>query len=137
MLYTINRVGDNMFEKIIEMGILFDFYGGLLNEKQYTAIELYYIHDLTLSEIGEHLKISRQGVHDLLKRSENKLINFEKKLGLANKFFKQFDKMKDILKITNNIINLPDDTKFSYIKKDIEEIKKIALEILEIGQEVK
>ncbi|CCQ97462.1 conserved hypothetical protein [[Clostridium] ultunense Esp] len=47
-----------MFERIVEVGILFDFYGKLLSERQFTAIELYYVHDLSLAEIGEELGIS-------------------------------------------------------------------------------
>lgn len=54
--------------KIVEIGMLFDFYGKLLSEKQYQVVELYYIHDLSLTEIGEELSITRQGVFDTLKR---------------------------------------------------------------------
>ncbi|WP_352419575.1 YlxM family DNA-binding protein [Proteiniborus sp.] len=126
-----------MFEKIVEVGILFDFYGKLLNDKQYTAIELYYIHDLSLSEIGEHLGISRQGVHDLLKRSESKLFDYEEKLGLVKKFSENRKKIKLILEYTDEIMKLLDYYDFNLIKEDINKISDIALEILEIGQEVK
>ncbi len=126
-----------MFEKIVEIGFLFDFYGKLLNDKQYTAIELYYIHDLSLSEIGEHLGISRQGVHDLLKRSESKLFAYEEKLGLVEKFSKNKEKIKNILEYTDEVMKVLDDTNFTLVKEDINKIKEIALEILEIGQEVK
>lgn len=126
-----------MFEKIVEIGFLFDFYGKLLNDKQYTVIELYYIHDLSLSEIGEYLGISRQGVHDLLKRSENKLFAYEEKLGLVNKFTENREKIKHILEYTDEVMKLLDDDDFNLIKEDINKINKIALEILEIGQEVK
>ena len=52
-----------MVEKIVEIGILFDFYGKLLSKSQYQIIEFYYIHDLSLGEIAEELGISRQGVY--------------------------------------------------------------------------
>jgi len=55
-----------MVEKLVEVGILFDFYGKLLSEKQYMAIELYYNHDLSLTEIGDELGITKQGVSDIL-----------------------------------------------------------------------
>ncbi len=126
-----------MFEKIVEIGFLFDFYGKLLNDKQHTAIELYYIHDLSLSEIGEHLGISRQGVHDLLKRSESKLFAYEEKLGLVEKFSKNNEKIKNILEYTDEVMKILDDIDFTLVKEDINKIKEIALEILEIGQEVK
>ena len=73
-------------EKLVEIGILFDFYGKLLSERQYLAVELYYLQDLSLGEIGEELGISRQGVYDALKRSENRLYENENTLGLVKKF---------------------------------------------------
>lgn len=78
--------GDKMIEKLVKIGILFDFYGKLLSERQYTIIELYYMHDLSLSEIGEELNISRQGVYDTLRRAELKLYEYENVLGLVSKF---------------------------------------------------
>ncbi|MFA5524445.1 MAG: sigma factor-like helix-turn-helix DNA-binding protein [Tissierellales bacterium] len=126
-----------MFEKIVEIGLLFDFYGKLLNEKQYSIIEYYYIHDLSLSEIGELLEISRQGVHDLLKRSENKLFNFEEKLGLVKKFSENKEKIKDILDNSDMAIRLLDEKKYIKAGDQIRRINDIIIEILEIGQEVK
>lgn len=75
-----------MIKKVIQIGILFDFYGKLLSESQYMAIELYYIHDLSLSEIGFELNISRQGVYDTLRRAEDKLYEYENVMGLVNLF---------------------------------------------------
>lgn len=126
-----------MFEKIVEIGLLFDFYGKLLNDKQYSAIEFYYIHDLSLSEIGELLGISRQGVHDLLKRSESKLFAYEEKLGLVKKFSDNKIKVKYILENADGIIKSLDDKDFIHAGEHIKRIKDIAVEILEIGQEVK
>src|SRR5690554_1277672 len=75
-----------MLDKVIEIGILFDFYGELLTEKQQKAIRLYYYQDLSLSEIAERLEISRQGVYDHLQRGEEILREYEKKLGLINRY---------------------------------------------------
>ncbi|SCG83476.1 UPF0122 protein [Proteiniborus sp. DW1] len=126
-----------MFEKIVEIGLLFDFYGKLLNDKQYSAIEFYYIHDLSLSEIGELLGISRQGVHDLLKRTEKKLFIFEEKLGLVKKFSENKEKIKEILDSTDRAIKSLDENNFVLAKEQIMKINDIAIDILEIGQEVK
>lgn len=65
---------------------LYDCYSGLLSEKQRTAFEYYYEDDLSLSEIAEHTLTTRQGVRDLLKRSEEQLYAFEKALRLSEKF---------------------------------------------------
>lgn len=92
---------------------------------------------MSLSEIGEHIGISRQGVHDLIKRTENKLYFYEETLGLVNKFFNYKEKAKQILEYTEEIIKFDDDKKPIIIRGNIEKIKEIALEILEIDQEVK
>ncbi|MEE3450554.1 MAG: YlxM family DNA-binding protein [Acutalibacteraceae bacterium] len=73
-------------EKNVRISYLFDFYGDILSEKQSRAVELYYNDDLSLGEIAEQFGISRQGVRDLLKRSETLLAQMEEKLGLASKF---------------------------------------------------
>lgn len=90
-----------MVDKTIEMGILFDFYGRLLTESQYLAIEFYYIHDLSLGEIAEELNISRQGVYDTLKRAENILYRYEEKLKLVKKIDITKEKVKKILKYSH------------------------------------
>ncbi|MDA8233226.1 MAG: putative DNA-binding protein [Clostridia bacterium] len=73
-------------EKVTRMAMLYDFYGQLLTDRQRHLFELYYDHDLSLGEIAEELEITRQAVHDLLKRSEKILEEYETKLGLVNKF---------------------------------------------------
>ena len=50
-----------MLDKVIEIGILFDFYGSLLTGKQQEAIQLYYYQDLSLSEIAERLETKQTG----------------------------------------------------------------------------
>ncbi|MDY0234445.1 MAG: sigma factor-like helix-turn-helix DNA-binding protein [Gudongella sp.] len=73
-------------EKLFKINIYFDFYGKLLTPKQYQIIELYYLNDYSLSEVAEYLEITRQAVFDTLKRAEEKLFNYEKQLGLVDKF---------------------------------------------------
>lgn len=67
-------------DKHAEMAILLDLYGGLLTDKQRYIMDQYYNYDLTLHEIAENEGISRQGVHDLIKRSEQTLFSAEEKL---------------------------------------------------------
>jgi len=64
---------------------LYDCYWALLSEKQRTVFEFYYDDDLSLSEIAEHTHTTRQGVRDLIKRSEEQLRFFEDNLGLSEK----------------------------------------------------
>lgn len=72
--------------QITEDSILFDFYGGLLTEKQQEIFRLYHEDNLSLSEISLELDMSRQGVHDAVKKALHALHEYEKKLALAEKF---------------------------------------------------
>lgn len=84
----------------MEVSLLFDFYGELLTKRQADAIELYYNQDLSLSEISEHLNITRQGVRDSIKRGEKLLFELEQKLGIVKRFItiqKKINAAKDIV----------------------------------------
>ena len=73
-------------EKIARQGLLYDFYGALLTEHQRQVYEDVVLYDLSLSEIAEEQGISRQGVHDLVKRCDRILEDYEEKLHLMEKF---------------------------------------------------
>jgi hypothetical protein len=70
-------------EKNLHVGVLLDLYGQLLTERQYDMMNMYYNDDLSLSEIAEQYKISRQGVFDAVKRGEETLTHYDRVLGLA------------------------------------------------------
>ncbi|MFO7636221.1 MAG: hypothetical protein R6W96_02825 [Clostridia bacterium] len=70
-----------MTDKIM-LGMLFDLYGSLLTKKQYNIIDLHVNYDLSLGEISEQLRISRQGVYDYVSRARRQLVGYEEKLGL-------------------------------------------------------
>jgi predicted DNA-binding protein YlxM (UPF0122 family) len=78
-----------MLEDTTRINMLYDFYGNLLTEKQREYVELYYQHDLSLAEIADHGGITRQGVHDLIKRGARTLEKAETRLGLVSRFAKQ------------------------------------------------
>lgn len=71
---------------ILEQALLYDFYGELLNSHQKEIYEQFVLEDLSLSEIAADAGISRQGVHDLVKRCQRTLEGYEKKLHLVEKF---------------------------------------------------
>jgi predicted DNA-binding protein YlxM (UPF0122 family) len=79
-----NQVID--MEKIVRQGLLYDFYGELLTEHQRHVYEDVVFHDFSLSEIAQEQGISRQGVHDLIKRCDRILAGYEQKLKLVEKF---------------------------------------------------
>lgn len=75
-----------MLEKTTRMNLLYDFYGALLTDKQRMFMELYYYDDLSLAEIAEQYQVSRQAVHDNIRRSETQLEEYETKLRLLEKY---------------------------------------------------
>lgn len=101
-------------EKIVEQGLLFDFYGALLNEHQRQIYEEYVYDNLSLSEIAAAHDISRQAAHDLIRRCDKILSEYETKLHLVEKF-----------------VAIKDDvTKIEQIS-DSDEVKKLAQKIIE------
>lgn len=93
------------------MNNLLDLYGGLLTDNQLNVMELYYMNDLSLSEIAEELAITRSAVHDTLKKATTMLEMYESKLGLLSK-----EKEKRILLGKINELSLDE------IKKMIEKL---------------
>jgi predicted DNA-binding protein YlxM (UPF0122 family) len=75
-----------MLEKTTQMNLLYDFYGVMLTEKQREFVELYYLDDLSLAEIAEQFEISRQAVHDNIRRAGAQLLDYESKLHLVERF---------------------------------------------------
>ena len=65
----------------LEMSLLFDFYGGMLTEKQQECFDMRYNQDLSLAEIAEQEGISRQSVHDAISRAETLLRETEQAVG--------------------------------------------------------
>lgn len=83
-------------DKIYEHTMLFDFYGELLTDHQKKVYEDAVYNDLSLSEIAEEQGISRQGVHDLIKRCNKILDEYESKLHLVERFSKAKETVKEI-----------------------------------------
>ncbi len=75
-------------ERIIERSLLFDFYGELLTSHQQKIYSEAVFNDMSLSELSEEEGISRQGIHDLIKRCDKQLEGYEDKLKLIERFKK-------------------------------------------------
>lgn len=76
--------------------LLFDFYGELLTDRQKDYFEEHVCNDLTISEIAEEREVSRQAVHDMIKRTEKILLDYENKLHLVDKFLRIKQQVKQI-----------------------------------------
>ncbi len=73
-------------KKIVEQGLLYDFYGELLTEHQKKIYEAAVYNDMSLTEIADENGISKQGVHDLIKRCTNTLQGYEDRLHMIRRF---------------------------------------------------
>ena len=75
--------------------LLFDYYGDLLSEDQIKYFEEYYFNNLSLAEIADNYKISRNAVHKQLKTASDKLYFYDDKLKLIDKYNKILKEIKD------------------------------------------
>ena len=106
-------------DEILKQTLLYDFYGELLTKHQKEIYEQFVLEDLSLSEIAGEAGISRQGVHDLIKRCQKALEGYEEKLHLVEKFLcikKQVQRISQIAE--------------KYQDREITEISKEILEEL-------
>ena len=88
--------------KSYEDSLLLDFYGNLLTEKMRLTLDMYLNDDLSLAEIAEEEEISRQGVHDTVKRGLKQLNGYEDKLGLVKRFLEQRETVKEAIDLIDN-----------------------------------
>ena len=106
-------------ERFVEQTLLFDFYGELLTERQRQVYTSVILEDYSLSEVAENLGISRQGVHDMIRRCNHTLEEYEKKLHLVEKFLNIRSQVKKIHKLAGE-----------YHAEDIAAISNVILEEL-------
>ncbi len=92
----------------VELTNLFDIYESLLTDREKEIFKYYYYEDLSLSEIGENLNITRTGVFNTIKKVEEKLTQFEASLKLMN--------------IKNTLKDLLDESDIEVIKNKIKKI---------------
>ena len=81
----------------LEMALLFDYYGGMLTEKQRDCFDMRYNQDLSLGEIGEALGVSRQAVNDNLTRTEALLRRMEENIGCVKRDMLRRKAVQEIL----------------------------------------
>lgn len=116
-------------DNIFEISLLMDFYGQLITKRQYQILDLHYNNDYSFGEIAELLNISRQGVYDNVKKGKRLLNNFEKKLGLVEKFLEQKVKtekaLKDIESINTEKLAQEDKERLKKVKEFLNEINDI------------
>ncbi len=114
-----------MMEKIVEQGLLYDFYGELLTDHQRKIYEDAVYNDLSLVEIAEEYDISKQGVHDLLRRCTKSLEGYEARLHMI-------ERTDRIRKVLGSLSSAADDPGF-----DNDKLRKMVKEaVSEITEEL-
>ncbi|WMJ82069.1 putative DNA-binding protein [Clostridium sp. MB40-C1] len=106
-------------EDRIKLSILLDYYKELLTQKQRDIMELYFNEDLSLAEISELTKTSRQAIYDIIKRCTKTLFDYENKLKLM-------ERINNVIKAKKHVMSEIDRIKDKVEDKDIE----VALENL-------
>lgn len=92
-------------ERIVEQTLLYDFYGELLTPHQKMIYEEYVLDNFSISEIAKEHNISRQGVHDQLKRVDRLLNEYESTLHLIDRFMKIKDKVNEISSYSKQVLS--------------------------------
>ena len=112
-------------DKIYEQTMLFDFYGELLTEHQRRIYEDVVYNDMSLGEIAEEQGISRQGVHDLVKRCDKILQGYENKLHLVERFARAKETVSRIEQLT-----VDSEENSTRIRENLAQIRKLSQELL-------
>ena len=125
-------MGGDDVQKNLEISLLLDFYGDLLTEKQREVTEMYYNDDMSLSEIAEIVSITRQGVRDAIKRSEQVMTGFESKVGFCAKYLQMREGLDTIIRVSHNIAAQNKGYSYSKITDDgIREIISVSQKLLD------
>ena len=117
-------------ETIYEQTLLYDFYGEMLTEHQKQVYEDAVYNDMSLSEIAEEYGISRQGVHDLIRRCDRILQEYESKLHLVKKFMEAKEKLNELEALTREGYEMTSGLELSSDGR-MERIRELAQELLQ------
>ena len=82
-------------EDIIYYSALYDYYGKLLTETRQNYFEEYYFNNLSLQEIADNYKVSKNAISKTIIEVNNKLDYYEENLNL-------YKNKKQIKKILDN-----------------------------------
>ena len=118
-------------KQLYEQTLLYDFYGELLTPHQRSIYEDAICNDMSLGEIAQIQGISRQGVHDLIRRCDRILRDYESKLHLVEKFTEAKEKIRRMEELTGKAC----EEAAGYGEK-AEEVCNCLLEIKKLSEEL-
>ena len=117
-------------DKILEQSLLYDFYGELLTSHQKEIYEDFVLNDLSLGEIAQVHEISRQGVHDIIRRCNRQLAGYEEKLHLLERFLTTRKKVEEIRQTVRHMVEDSEKMDWQQLAQDAKKIDRITNEIL-------
>ena len=88
-------------EEFVKQSLLYDFYGELLTEHQQRIYTSVIFEDYSVSEVAREEGISRQGVHDMVRRCNKALEEYEARLHLVERFVKIRGMIENIQALTD------------------------------------
>ncbi len=94
-----------MGKNVMEMSMLYDFYGELLTDRQKDIMQYYYGDDYSLAEIASETGTSRQAVYDTVRKAEKSLRSYEEKLGLVSRFLRTESELHSASAILGEVIS--------------------------------
>jgi len=114
--------GGAMLEQLNRINVLYDIYSPLLTGRQQEVLKLYFSDNLSLGEIAQEYGISRQAVHDLIRRALSSIEAFEKKLGLYSLFHFQQERLLEADRILQKA--QPDSADLERLKEIVRELRQ-------------
>ena len=109
--------------------MLYDFYGDLLSKKQKEILGLYYSENYSLGEIAGEYGLTRQGIHETIKRGHAKLRDYEKKLKLISKYEKEERSIDFLRREIGQLISM-----LGHDREIVLKLERIKLEVEKLNQ---
>ena len=113
-------------ERIVEQNLLYDFYGQLLSHQKEIYGE-HILNDMTATEIAAEFGITRQAVHDMIRRCDKILADYEARLHLVAKFLTAKEKIKEIHTLSRRLLKEDKEQ----MEEDIRQIESVCNQVLE------
>ena len=113
-------------ERIVEQNLLYDFYGELLTAHQKEIYGEHILNDMTATEIAAEFGITRQAVHDMIRRCDKILADYEARLHLVAKFLTAKE-IKEIHTLSRRLLKEDKEQ----MEEDIRQIESVCNQVLE------
>ena len=114
---------DKELDTIAQASLLYDFYGALLTDKQREVMELYHEENYSIVEIADELGVTKQAIHENLRKSEKILRSYEEKLGLMKSLLETRELIEAIDKKIDALIKKAQESGRDEAEEGLKEIR--------------